>query len=64
MNRSTSEDDTHPSPMERFRLARRVTCNNESGPTGMVWDLFPNRIAITDEMSQLVLKQAEVAVET
>jgi Zn-dependent protease with chaperone function len=64
MNRTTSEDDTHPSPVERFRLARRVTCNNNSAPTGMVWDLFTNRTAITDEMSLLISKQVEVASET
>ncbi|HSB08975.1 MAG TPA: M48 family metalloprotease [Blastocatellia bacterium] len=54
INRPTSEDDTHPSPVERFRLARRVTCSNEPVPAGMVWDLFTNRAAITDEMSSLV----------
>lgn len=59
INRPTSEDDTHPSPVERFRLARRVRCNNELAPTGMVWDLFTNRVAITDEMSSLVNAQAK-----
>ena len=59
MNRPTSEDDTHPSPVERFRLAHRVRCNNELAPAGMVWDLFTNRLAITDEMSALINKQSE-----
>lgn len=59
INRPTSEDDTHPSPAERFRLARRVTCNNELAPAGMVWDLFTNRAAVTDEMSSLINKQAK-----
>ena len=57
MNRPTSEDDTHPSPVERFRLARRVTSNNELAPAGLVWDLFTNRVAITDEMSSLINAQ-------
>jgi Zn-dependent protease with chaperone function/tetratricopeptide (TPR) repeat protein len=61
MNRPTSEDDTHPSPVERYRLARRVRCSYELAPAGMVWDLFTNRIAITDEMSSLINKQAEAA---
>ena len=59
INRPTSEDDTHPSPAERFRLARRVTCGNELAPAGMVWDLFTNRAAVTGEMSSLVNKQAK-----
>ena len=59
INRPTEEDDTHPSPVERFRLARRVACSNELAPTGMVWDLFTNRGAITDEMSALVNERAK-----
>jgi Zn-dependent protease with chaperone function len=62
INRPTTEDDTHPSPVERFRFVRRVTCNNEFAPAGMVWDLFTNRSALTDEMSSLVNKEAK-AVE-
>ncbi|HJQ67549.1 MAG TPA: tetratricopeptide repeat protein [Blastocatellia bacterium] len=59
VNRPTSEDDTHPSPAERFRLARRVTYNDELPPAGMVWDLFANREAVTDEMSSLINKYAK-----
>jgi Zn-dependent protease with chaperone function len=59
INAPTSEDDTHPSPVERFRFARRVTCANELAPAGMVWDLFTNRAAITDEMSSLINKHAQ-----
>jgi len=40
INRPTNEDDTHPSPVERFRFVRCVTCNNELAPSGMVWNLF------------------------
>lgn len=59
INRPTSEDDTHPSPVERFRLAQRVTCNSVMAPTAMVWDLFTNRAAITDEMSLLINQQVK-----
>lgn len=59
INRPTSEDDTHPSPVERFRFAHRLTCNNELAPSGMVWDLFTDKMAITDEMSSLINKQAK-----
>jgi Zn-dependent protease with chaperone function len=58
MNRETSEDDTHPSPNDRFRLTRKITCANESPATGMVWDWFENREALTFEMTSLI--QAKV----
>ena len=58
LNRETSEDDTHPCPNDRFRLTRRVTGANESPATGMVWDLFKNREALTNEMTSLI--QSEV----
>ena len=58
LNRETSEDDTHPCPNDRFRLTRRVAGTNESPATGMVWDLFKNREALTNEMTSLI--QSEV----
>ena len=54
LNRETSDDDTHPSPKDRFRLTRRITGANELPATGMVWDLFRNREALTNEMTSLV----------
>jgi Zn-dependent protease with chaperone function/tetratricopeptide (TPR) repeat protein len=59
INSPTREDDTHPSPVERFRLARRVISNNELAPAGVVWELFTNRAAITDEMSSLINQHAQ-----
>ncbi len=58
LNRETSEDDTHPCPNDRFRFTRRVAGANESPATGMVWDLFANREALTNEMTSLI--QSEV----
>jgi len=58
LNRETSEDDTHPCPNDRIRLTRRITCANESPATGMVWDWFTNREALTNEMTSLI--QSEV----
>jgi len=52
--RQTSEDDTHPAPAERFRLASRVTFKGELPPSRMVWELFTDRAALTDEMSARV----------
>jgi tetratricopeptide (TPR) repeat protein len=58
LNRETSEDDTHPSPNDRFRLTRKITGANELPATGMVWDWFKNREALTTEMTSLI--QSEV----
>jgi tetratricopeptide (TPR) repeat protein len=58
MTRVTSEDDTHPSPTDRFRLTRKITGANELPATGMVWDWFKNREALTNEMTSLI--QSEV----
>jgi tetratricopeptide (TPR) repeat protein len=58
LNRETSEDDTHPCPNDRFRLTRKITGANELPATGMVWDLFKNREALTNEMTSLI--QSEV----
>jgi Zn-dependent protease with chaperone function len=51
INRQTCEDDTHPSPLDRFRLVSRVVCQNQAAPSGPMWDLFANREALTKEMS-------------
>src|SRR5262249_36353285 len=54
MTRETSEDDSHPSPAERFRLAARIRSNPTEPTPGLVWDLFVDREGLTKEMSQLV----------
>jgi len=57
LNRKTSEDDTHPSPTDRFRFTRRITSQTEPMVSGMVWDLFTNREALTAEMTSMVQGQ-------
>lgn len=54
LHRETSEDDTHPSPVERFRLASRVKTKGEPEAGGSVWELFADREGLTREMSELV----------
>jgi tetratricopeptide (TPR) repeat protein len=54
LHRETSEDDTHPSPNDRFRYTRRITYRNHEPAEGMVWDLFKNREALTAEMTSMV----------
>lgn len=54
IHRQTTEDDTHPSPVNRFRLASRILSRNEPPASGTVWELFTDRTALTAEMSGLV----------
>jgi len=63
LNRQTSEDDTHPSPVDRFRLVSGVVCQNQPAPSGPVWNLFADREAITKEMSSEIenMVRAEVS---
>lgn len=61
INRPSSEDDTHPAPAERFRLARKITCNNVIADAGMVWDLFTDRQAVTSEMSELIARETHAS---
>jgi Zn-dependent protease with chaperone function len=57
INRKTLETDTHPSPIDRFVLARRVRSKDVPSAVGSVWDLFTNRETLTREMSSLVDEQ-------
>jgi tetratricopeptide (TPR) repeat protein len=61
LNCETSEDHTHPSPKDRFRLTRKITGANELSATGMVWDWFKNREALTNEMTSLIQSQVQSA---
>jgi hypothetical protein len=61
INRQTTEDDTHPSPVRRFSLATRITSRNEPPAAGMVWELFTSRETLTKEMSQLIDKRVQAA---
>jgi tetratricopeptide (TPR) repeat protein len=61
LNRETSEDDTHPCPNDRFRLTRKIAGANEVPATGMVWDLFKNREALTNEMTSLIQSEVQTA---
>lgn len=52
--RQTTEDDTHPSPQDRFKWASQIKSRETAPIGGMVWDLFLNREALTNEMNQLL----------
>ena len=54
ITRKTTQDDTHPSPHDRFTLAARITSRPYFPIRGQVWDLFKDRAALTAEMNKLV----------
>lgn len=54
IERPTSDDDTHPSPQDRFRFIERIASANVERLNGEVWDLFVDRGALTTEMSTLI----------
>lgn len=61
INRPTSEDDTHPSPADRFRLASRIICENHPSASGPMWDLFVDPKAIGNEMSERVERMVKAS---
>ena len=54
LSRETTEDDTHPSPNDRFRLTRKIVSQSEPPISGMVWDLFADKAALTGEMTSMI----------
>ena len=56
IERPTTDDDTHPSPQDRFRYVTSIRPSEAEHLHGEVWDLFADRRAITKEMSDLIEK--------
>lgn len=56
INRPTTDDDTHPGPLDRFRLIARVPEPARPEETGCVWDLFADRAKLSAEMMQEIEK--------
>jgi Zn-dependent protease with chaperone function len=50
--RPTTDDDTHPGPMDRFRLVGLVNYTGTPTPMGMVWDLFAAPEQLMAEMTR------------
>ncbi|GHT40583.1 hypothetical protein FACS189437_06370 [Bacteroidia bacterium] len=57
LNRPTSEDDTHPSPTDRFRFIANADSYNTYYNTSKIKDLFRNWDSITQEMTQEIENQ-------
>jgi len=52
--RPTTEDDTHPSPNDRFRFISGVKSREHQKLDGPVWALFEDKDAILNEMHKLI----------
>ncbi|MGA2610828.1 MAG: M48 family metalloprotease [Terriglobia bacterium] len=61
LNCPTSEDDTHPAPCDRFALARRIHDSVLPEEDGFVWDLFVDKVGLTQEMVQLLCARLGMA---
>ena len=61
LNRETSEDDTHPSPRDRFRFTSRIVVATEEPISGVVWELFRDRDALTNEMTSQIQSELQTA---
>lgn len=57
LNRKTSEQDTHPSPVDRFRYVEGITKKNLNPASGTVHEFFINWSELTVEMTDEINKQ-------
>lgn len=51
ISRPTTEDDSHPSPQDRFKLIAQIKPKEIEPISGEVWDLFNDKEALTAEMN-------------
>jgi Zn-dependent protease with chaperone function len=56
LEQETTEDDTHPSPRDRFRYIEGARSAGIEPVQGNVWNLFADRDAITAEMNAVIEK--------
>ena len=54
LSSSTTEEDTHPSPKDRFKLIENIKSKDTPAIEGKVWDLFANREELTKEMNSML----------
>ncbi len=54
VNRPTTNDDTHPSPKDRYRYLEGIQPKTLEKLNGSVWDLFSDRNAVIAEMNSVV----------
>jgi hypothetical protein len=56
LNQKTTEDDTHPSPVDRFRYIKGITSRNIPDDSSYIKDLFLNWDTLTTEMTTIIEK--------
>lgn len=61
ISRPTTEDDSHPGPLDRFRLVGRVSGAAFDANPATVWELFADREALTREMTAAIDAQVQGA---
>jgi Zn-dependent protease with chaperone function len=61
LSRATTEDDTHPAPLDRFRLVRELTSHADAAAPGLVWELFVHRERLTAEMTAVIQSHVRLA---
>lgn len=65
LNRKTSEQDTHPSPVDRFRYVEGITKNSLNPDNGTVHAFFTNweelTVEMTDEINKMIKQQKQRA---
>lgn len=54
LSRPTTEDDTHPSPEDRFKWASQIKSRECAPISGQVWDLFKDKESLVKEMNALI----------
>lgn len=54
LQRKTTEDDTHPSPVDRFRFIEGIEARVVSNDVSYIKDLFVNWDVLTQEMTKLI----------
>lgn len=59
LNSKTTEDDTHPSPADRFRYISGIKTTTISKDNSLVTDLFENWNVLTEEMTQTIEAKIE-----
>jgi tetratricopeptide (TPR) repeat protein/Zn-dependent protease with chaperone function len=62
LNRATTEDDTHPSPQDRFKLIAQIKSKETLPLSGMVWDFFADRDALTNEMNTMLEQRIKASI--
>lgn len=62
ISRQTTEDDTHPSPQDRFKLIEQIKSKGNEPITGEVWDLFKDKESLTTEMNRKVEDRIKMMV--